>query len=374
MSDSRNIWIAAAAILVAAVGLSWWRRRDQEAVEEPDDEDKCEALRLLGAGDAEVEACKALRDTVETRDPCELLRLSGGGEAAVEACRRARAIGEVVIDIGDGIIDAITTGKSDFEDANSSKNGPITTRDPLGVDRFVAAQQGKVHRFTGYNQPVQDTTALRWTPPQHANGCIPCEGVYVSDAVGWHRCAAGTRSYIKRGDNGMLDEVEIPNGISKRVGTLTWTGNYQFGPTDGDQVQNKRRGNSDVLTHPHWWVSNHDLPDSRNAFPLEVPAGSVAWWICGRPYVAPAGSLPYVTWTGGGATSREFTVEWGQPKPRPAPPPPVGQPVEGPPGTGDIPIGEAPDPGGMPDGYRDGRGYVWRHLPVPHWERERAGG
>lgn len=371
------MWVLAGVAGVAALGFFLWQRKkagEGTDTEDTPSTDKCETLRLAGASAEVVAACKALAGGGSLADKCEALRLTGASDAAVGACKAGVQIGKDIIEVGDAVLDAIITGqKTDIDAVNIPLNGAIVASDPLNVKAFFDLQQHIAYRFSGYGQSPHDYRTLKYIPPQYANGCIPIAGLALSRDVGRHKCVEGTVTYTKISQAAERKKTITGSYATPRALLDGFSASWPFeGPDDlvdqdyGDYLKKNgwRLAIPDPFTHPHYYVGNFDHKDKTQPFPLEVPPGSRAWWVCGQPYVAPGSNLiPKVIWAGGSTTRKTIQeVRWIEVGSVPEKvPPPVMQPTP---------------PGGPPDGgppvSDPPREFIWVPTPAPgHWERPR---
>lgn len=374
-------WLVVGGVAALAAGYAFVRRREAAAgPTEP--EDPCEALRLAGANDLAVAACRAARVGGGKDDPCELLRLMGAPEEKVELCKATKAVVGAALEIADQLVDTILPGRSeaDIVAHNVSVNGAVLELDPLNAAAHAAARQGLVQRFIGKDQaPILRRAVRDFPPPLHANGCIPCQGVYLSESIGFHRCLPGTNNYTVMGDRVAERTITVGDRTThdRRAYTGGYTGQWNFGAPLGSGYANvswdTRAAVIDPLTHPHYSSSE---PGVVNDFPIsanDVPQGFMRWWVCGQPATGPAGTVPsrVVFETKNGR--RLFkSVEFGAESSIERPPPP---PVATPGGTSDDTSHDDYDT--TLDEVQDGTisadgAYVWRVSPTPRWVRRRA--
>lgn len=346
MVADRTIVVVAGVGAAAVAGVAYWRWRSAQAER---------------AADA-------------AKDPCEVLRLAGASEAQIAACKAGKVILGEVIEAASEAVDSIISGQvKDFRKTNEAKNGRVVDENPLKISPEFFKQAQNWPWYVQMIQPDYTTktssvSMMRGMPPLHENGCIPAPGARLSETKGWHRCAEGSASYV------MLDEaVPIPLGNNRYNGSSfrrTYTGAYlRPDPEERDPLKFRAQV-LDPLTHRHWQATGTgSLKDHK--FPLQVADGQEPWWVLGNPYVAPAmGKVPLVEWmTDGSGDARAKSVSFIDEVVVERPPPPVALP----PGTGQPPEA-VPE---TPPLDNPGPGYVWQpdpSLPPPsgYWRRKRA--
>ena len=345
MVSDRTVVIVAGLGAVAVAGVAYWRWRTAEAER---------------AADA-------------AKDPCELLRLAGAGDAEVAACKAGKAVVGELIDLVDGALDALVSGQvKDWRAANVAANGAVVDENPLRISKefFEAHQNWPFYAQTmGPDGATRITSVsmMRGCPVLHENGCIPAPGARLSADKGWHKCAPETRSYVA------LDEA-----VPWKLGEDRWlmsgyrrcyTGQYQKPEFSNDSLRQYRQI-LDPTTHPHIRVGGNSGSRRDQPFPLAHSAEQEPWWVCGRAFVAPAMGLQPVVVFRADAAGDQRPVEVSF-EPIPDPGNPLPPPPALPPGQEQPPVGQPTD---QPD-----PNMVWVppdnsvSPPMPgYWRRRRA--